>query len=290
VVTRLELITSDFGEIEHFDWVEMLAERLPLAVLAGVLGIPASDQVELHAQLATIGGSLERDDEHSKAAVERSINELESYVCGLMAERGARPGDDLVSGLLQVQVGGDRLTSTEVVKMVTLLLVAGYDTTAAFLGNAALTVLTHPDTAEQWRRNPVLDAIAVEELMRFDPPVQLVSRIVREDTCLGATPLPTRTQVLAVLAAANRDPGVFVDPDRLDLNRDNASRHLGFGAGAHLCLGAQLARIEARVVLPAMLRRWRTWELDGEPIRNERVTLRALTSLPVRLGQPRMTR
>jgi cytochrome P450 len=149
------------------------------------------------------------------------------------------------------------------------------------IGNGTLALLRNRDQFERLRANPDLDHNAIEELLRYDSPVTFTQRITLEDYQLGDVTIPARQQVIPILAAANHDPAVFAEPDRLDLGRENANRHLAFGGGHHFCLGAALARLEGEVAIPSLVRRFPNMELHGNPERRDTFTLRGLTHLPV---------
>jgi cytochrome P450 len=183
-----------------------------------------------------------------------------------------------------VEEAGDRLSPAELISFVVLLYVAGHETTVNLIGNSVLALLRHPDQLVRWRDDPALDDRAVDELLRFDGPVQHTVRVplvsVSYEGAHGDTVevLPGET-VLTVLGAANHDPAVFDDPHTLDLERPNANRHLAFGAGIHYCLGASLARLEASVAITSLIRRFPTIDLVGEPTWRDRVTIRGVERL-----------
>jgi cytochrome P450 len=179
-----------------------------------------------------------------------------------------------------VEADGDRITAEEVVDLALLLLLAGHETTVNLIGNGVLALLHAPDQLDLLRRTPDLVPGAVDELLRFDSPVQMTQRVAPEDVDLAGCRVRAGDEILLVLGAANRDPVVFADPHRLDVTRD-ARRHVAFGGGIHHCLGASLARVEGQVALSALLARFRHLELAGPPVRRPTFTLRGLESLPV---------
>jgi cytochrome P450 len=198
-----------------------------------------------------------------------------------VAERRRSPRDDLLSALIQAEEEGDRLSEIELLATVLLLYIAGHETTVNLIGNGLLALLRHPDQRRAWIDDPSLDANAVDELLRFDSPVQVSGRFPLDDVELGGVTMAKGETVLTILAAANHDPDVFAEPERLDLRRANAGRHMAFGGGAHYCLGANLARAEAQVALGTIVRRLPTIELAGEPVWRDTFTLRGLTQLPI---------
>jgi cytochrome P450 len=207
-----------------------------------------------------------------------------------MAERTAaaiewkrkHPADDLLTALINAEEDGDALSDAELIAQVVLLYVAGHETTVNLIGNGTFALLNHPDQAELWRGRPDLDDNAVEELLRFDSPVQLSRRITLADYEVEGQVIPKGCFVIASLGSANRDEAVFgSDAGELRIDRPNAKQHVSFGGGVHHCLGAALARREGRAALSSLVRRFPKLALAGEPSRNERINLRGLTELPV---------
>jgi cytochrome P450 len=177
-------------------------------------------------------------------------------------------------------VAGDRLSEPELYANSALLLVAGHETTTNLIGNGTLALLRHPDQLDRLRRDPALVPSAVEEFLRYESPVQFITRLLKEDLSLGGKQLRAGQTVLVMLGAANRDPEQFADPDRLDVGRSD-SKHVAFGLGSHFCLGAQLARLEGRIVFETLLRRLPNLRLDGEVQYRKHFNLRGLEALPV---------
>jgi len=254
----------------HMDLIADLAFPLPATVISEMLGIPSEDRDRFKkwsddttAVVGNIASNLSPD------VLRRSITamqELRDYFEGIIKERRAKPRDDLISNLLKAQEEGDRLSDLELLANCILLLNAGHETTTNLIGNGAWALLRHPDQMERLRREPALIATAIEELLRYDSPVQFTSRIVKADIEVGGKLLRAGQVLLLVLGAANRDPEVFVDPDRLDIARQD-NKHLAFGIGSHFCLGAPLARLEGRMVFETLLRRLPNLRLQGSPPR-----------------------
>ena len=187
-----------------------------------------------------------------------------------------------MSALAQAEEEGDRLTELEMLNMLRLLLIAGNETTTNLIGNGVLALLRHPDQLQRLRDDPSLIPLAVDELLRFDSPVQTDFRRALEDCEVNGFPLKKRDNIVLLLGAANRDPDVFDEPDRLDVGRGDRS-HLSFGRGIHHCIGAPLARLEGRIVLEMLLERYSQINLRGEQPRfRNSIVLRGLESLPVR--------
>jgi pimeloyl-[acyl-carrier protein] synthase len=268
---------------EVFDLIEFLAYPLPVQVICSLLGVPAADQAVFtgwsRALARSIDPSILRSPEDD-AAIDAAESALGEYLAGLLAERRAAPGDDLLSALLAVQDGSDRISPAEVVSLAMLLLVAGHETTVNLIGNGTLALLHAPDQLRLLRRSPELIPGAVDELLRFDSPVQISQRVVVRDMELAGRAVRAGDEIVLVLGAANRDPAVFAEPARLDVTRPEAHRHVAFGGGIHHCLGAALARLEGQVAFAAMLDRLSGLELAGEPVRRPTFTLRGLASLP----------
>jgi len=202
------------------------------------------------------------------------------YIRKLVALRKAEPRDDLVSALVQAREADDQLSEDELLSMIFLLLVAGHETTVNLIGNGVLALLRNPDQLALLRSRPELLTAALEELLRWDSPVQLTARVVGEECELGGRTLRPGELLLTLLGAANRDPAQFPEPDRLDLTRE-PSQHFSFGRGIHFCLGAPLARLEGRLAIGSLVSRFPGLRLAGEPVRSETITLRGLRSLPL---------
>jgi cytochrome P450 len=258
-----------------------LAYPLPVTVIAEMLGVPPEDYQIFKDWSATLAANLDplRAGEMREAAFD-ARDALSEYLSGIVDKRRARPRDDMISALLAVEESGDALSHRELLIMCNLLLIAGHETTVNLIGNGLRALLTHPDQLERLRDEPDLIETAVEELLRFDSPVQLTGRVVSEDLEVGGVQMRPGHFVMVLLGAANRDPAQFPDPDRLDLAR-HPNQHLSFGRGIHFCLGAPLARVEGQVAIGSLVRRFPRLRLAGEPVQRDTVTLRGLESLPV---------
>jgi cytochrome P450 len=216
-----------------------------------------------------------------EAAAETAAAEFVAYLRELAADRRRSPGEDLLSHLVGVRdADGDTLTEDELVTSCVLLLNAGHEATVNVSGNGLLALLRHPDQLRRLREDRALLPTAIEELMRFDSPLQLFERTAAEDVEIGGVTVPRGQKVAALLGSANRDPAVFPDADTLDVGRaDNP--HISFGAGIHFCIGAPLARVELQASFSALLDRTTTIELGGEPRRRPEFVIRGLADLPV---------
>ncbi len=267
----------------RFDLLADYALPLPLTLIARILGVPERDNDRFRrwttALFSIAGGNPLR--------TVPSVLRFLRYLRALIADRAAHPIDDLVSGLVAARDSDDRLTTDEILAMIVLLLTAGHETTANLIGTGALALLQHPDQMALLRDDPAVVRTAVEELVRYVVPAETATqRYAREDLVLAGVTVPRGATVLAVIASANRDPAHFTDPDSLDLRR-SPNRHLSFGQGAHYCLGASLARLEASVALPTLVRRVPGLRLAVRPDQltwRGGIILRGLRALPVSAG------
>ena len=279
-----DALIDRMAEKEQVDVIADLAYPLPVAVICEMLGVPLADQGRFHAWSAALVHSLDLTDEpavYNRASV--AAAEMTAYFDALLAERRAQPQTDILSALVAAEEAGDRLTTEELFGTCALLLVAGHETTVNLIGNGTLALLRHPDQWQRLHNEPGLIASAVEELLRYDSPVQLTSRAALTDVTYKGQRFPRGTFVTFLLGAANHDPAVFADPTRLDVGRAN-NRHLAFGGGIHYCLGAPLARLEGEIALGTLARRLPTLALaGGPPVYRDNVALRGLEALPAKL-------
>ncbi|HSK02256.1 MAG TPA: cytochrome P450 [Kofleriaceae bacterium] len=268
-----------------FDLMDAIAHPLPAMLLADMMGVPAADVGPFRAWSAAIGRGLDPDivlTRDQVAARQGAREQFNRYFTELAAERRKHPTGDLVSALVAVEDGGTRLTEGELVTSCTLIMSAGYALTVHLIGNGMLALLRHPAQRAWLRANPDRLAGAVEELLRYDPPAQMISRLVLADTDLAGSPVKAGEILFLILAAANRDPRVYTAPDELDLAR-GSERNLGFGHGIHYCLGAPLARLTAQVAIGALA----GLDLaiaDPGPAQGEGMVVRGLARLPVTLA------
>jgi pimeloyl-[acyl-carrier protein] synthase len=266
----------------QIDVLADLAYPLPTIVICELLGVPLEDRESFKGWAA--GGSRLLDgylDQDTMMQAMVSGMELFRYMTDLVEDRRRHLGTDLLSALIQAEESGDRLTHAELLTTVTLLFVAGFETTMNLVGNGTLALLRNPGEMARLRDDPSLVRTGVEELMRYDGPVHITARIATTDVEIGGRTIRPGEQVVVSLAAANRDPEQFPDPDRLDVAR-TPNRHLALGGGPHFCLGAALARIEGQAAFAALLRRFRSLELATErPTYREHFVIRGLTGLKV---------
>jgi len=266
------------------DLVPSYADELPVAVIAELLGIPEADRPLLRPWSNAIVKMYEYD---RPAAVESTAEvaaaEFVAYLRELAAQRRTKPVDDLISHLVSVRdADGDQLTEDELVTTCILLLNAGHEATVNVTCNGILALLRNPDELARLRADPTLIPTAVEELMRYDSPLQLFERTAVRDVEIGDVTVRQGQKVAALLGSANRDPAVFPDADRLVLGRTE-NPHISFGAGIHFCIGAPLARVELQASFAALLAGTATIELAGEPLRRPEFVIRGLAELPVTL-------
>jgi cytochrome P450 len=264
------------------DLIAALAYPLPVNVICALLGVPAADHRQFHRWSDAIARSLDLTEESAiyDRAAEAAVA-LTGYLEGLLAERRARPQADLISALVAVEEAGDRLSKEELFATCALLLIAGHETTVNLIGNGTLALLRHPDQWQQLQQAPDLAQPAVEELLRYDSPVQLTARMAHEDISFQGQTFRRGQQVAFLLGAANRDSAVFADPVRLDIGR-RENRHLAFGSGIHYCLGAPLARLEGEIAFATLARRLPRLALASDTITyRDNLVLRGLEALPV---------
>ncbi len=266
--------------------VEDLAYPLPVQVISELLGVPPEDHERFKGWSTDLARGLDPDfilPEDVLAKRNEAIEAFSAYFLELIAERRREPQDDLLSALVDAEDTGDRLTERELLSTCTLLLVAGHETTVNLIANGALALVRHPDELRRLRDDDTVARSAVEELLRFDPPVQLTSRVALEDIEVGGATLAKGSMAVLLLGSANRDPAAFPDPDRLDLGRTD-NHHLAFGFGTHFCLGAPLARLEGEVALTTLVRRFPDLALATDtPRYKENLILRGLEELPLSL-------
>lgn len=285
---RVTAITDELlattGDQDELDVVAAVAHPLPAIVIAELLGVPAADRDRFKAWstdvAALVFGAVDDDSRHARAS--QGMAELVAYLSALVHGARGRDDDDLLVLLVGARTSdGDVLTHDEIVAMCTLLLFGGHETTTNLLGSGVLALLDHPDQADRLREDPSLTATAVEELLRFDGPARISARVAREDFVLHGHAIAAGQRIFLVLAAANRDPTRFTDPDALDVGRD-PNPHLGFGLGQHYCLGAPLARLEARIAIPRIMRRLDGMQRTPGPLRWQPTLIsRSLVALPV---------
>ncbi|KAF3466574.1 cytochrome P450 [Streptomyces sp. Tu 3180] len=280
-----EDLVSALAEAGGGDLLKDVAEPLPVAVIAEMLGIPESDRAPLRPWSADICGMYELNPPQEAAAkAVRASAEFSDYLRELIAERRKNPGDDLISGLIAAHdEDDDRLTEQEMISTCVLLLNAGHEATVNSTVNGWWALFRHPDQLAALRADHSLVPSAVEELMRYDTPLQLFERWVLDEIEIDGRVIPRGAEIAMLFGSANHDPAVFTDPSRLDLTRaDNP--HISFSAGIHYCIGAPLARIELAASMTALLEKAPTLRLAEEPRRKPNFVIRGLEGLAVEVG------
>ncbi|MEE9608099.1 MAG: cytochrome P450 [Myxococcota bacterium] len=274
-------LLDDVVPAGRMDLVRDLAIPLPVTVIAELLGIDPAlrDQFKQWSDAIALGmGGI--SGEYTVEDIRRAADEVSDYIDRIAAERRAQPRDDLVSALVQAE-GGEALSNDEVISFVFLLLVAGNETTTNLIGNAARALLDHPETLAKVAADPSLVPAMLEETLRYDSPVQGLPRLMLSDVEIGGATLPKDARVILLFGSANRDETQFPEPDRFDIHRDTQA-HLAFGHGIHFCLGAALARLEARVAFETLFARCRDLRLEADQIETlDSMLLRGPKSLPL---------
>ncbi|MET9684579.1 cytochrome P450 [Streptomyces coeruleorubidus] len=266
------------------DLLKDVAEPLPVAVIAEMLGIPESDRAPLRPWSADICGMYELNpSEETAAKAVRASVEFSDYLRELIAARRKEPGEDLVSGLIAAHDEGDRLTEQEMISTCVLLLNAGHEATVNSTVNGWYALFRNPAQLEVLRADHTLIPSAVEELMRYDTPLQLFERWVLDEIEIAGTTIPRGAEIAMLFGSANHDPTVFENPSALDLARQD-NPHISFSAGIHYCIGAPLARIELAASMGALLERASTLRLAAEPVRKPNFVIRGLEGLAVEVG------
>jgi cytochrome P450 len=280
-------VALEKGEV---DFVEAMTYPLPVVAIAEIIGVPADDREQFKhwsdAAVEDLGNGLFVPPGPERLQkMGRIMTEMGQYFSSLADERRRAPREDLLTGLVQAEVEGSKLSHQEMITMLVLLLVAGNETTTSLIGNTVLELLDHPDELRRLRANPDLSAAAIEEVLRFSSPVQMDPRWLARDTVVRDVKLDAGRFVVSWLGSANRDEEVFEKADRFDIGRKD-NRHIAFGFGIHYCLGANLARLEARVALETLMQRTRSFERVGDvPLpMHPSIVFRGVTRLPLRLS------
>jgi len=268
----------------RMDVIADFANPMPAIVTAELLGVPSADHEQLKAwsaDFAEMLGNFQHNPDRI-ARVVQSVADMTAYFRSAMQQQARSPRDGLIRLLMDASGGDAGLDDDEVIANIIVTMVGGQETTTNLIGNGLLTLLDHPDELARLRDDPSIIGAAVEELLRYESPSQHTARLAPDDMVLGGKRIRKRQAVMAVMAAGNRDPARFADPDRLDLTRPN-NRHLAFGWAAHFCFGAPLARIEGQIAFATLLRRLRGLALaPGRLVWRENLGLRGLAALPVR--------
>jgi cytochrome P450 len=280
IAAMADELLEDAGH--EFDLIEKFAFPLPAMVIAELLGAPAEDQARFQKWTSDVAGAV--DSTADEAARQRGAiarEQMADYFAALVVDRSRRPREDLISQLVAVHDSGDCLSLGELLSMCALLLAAGHETTVSLIANEVLALARERAEWMHLRDEPARISAAVEEVLRYESPVQLTDRVALEDVAVGGYRIEKGQRVIAAIGAANRDPSVFADPDRFDLTRE-PNPHLAFGHGIHFCLGAPLARMEGQLALSALLRRFSQVEVSRPAMRAPTPMFRKIRHLPVR--------
>ncbi|HXZ53823.1 MAG TPA: cytochrome P450 [Burkholderiales bacterium] len=287
VVRLVERLLAEMAERREIDFIEAFAARIPIEVIGNLLDVPRSDRGPLRGwSVAILSGLEPRLTPAMHEAGNRAVAEFLAYLEMLVAERRKKPGDyesDVLTRLIQGEKDGERLTEKELLHQCIFLLNAGHETTTNLIGNGLWLLLTRPDELARLRSDPALVPSAVEEMLRYEGPIQLNNRRLSAPLELGGKSLPAGTFVTIGIGAANRDPAQFPDPERFDVAR-KPNRHLAFGQGEHACAGMNVARMEGRIAFARLLARFSEIELTGDPVRDRRIRFRGFSRLPVRVN------
>ncbi len=279
-----ELCDSVDGAGGTVEFVHDWARLLPLKVICEMIGVPRVDVAQMGewAHGLSVASGMASSD--ARRAGDEAMSSFNDYVTAMVEERRARRSNDLLSALIEAEEAGDRLSAQELVAMVVQLIFAGHETTQNLLANGMYRLLAHPQQMSLLRADPARIAPAIEEMLRYDPPIIFTSRIATADVELAGVPVAAGQLVMLNLTAGNHDPARFPDPARFDVTRPDV-RHLSFGYGTHFCLGANLARLEAEIAFSTLLRRYRSFEEVGESDWTTFTPLRGRQRLDLTLGR-----
>jgi cytochrome P450 len=277
---------SGHGESGEIDLIGEYAFVIPFAVIHAMLGLPDTDVAMVRGWSHAITQTLEPylTPEQVTAALDGG-SRMDAYLADAVEQKRRQPGDDLLTQLIEAEEEGDRMSTPELLSMVSLLFVAGHETTVNLIGNGIHALLQNPDQLALVRDDDSVDATVADELLRWDSPVQTSGRRLLHDTVISGVEIAADEMVLTALGSANRDPAFWGDTaNTLDVTRPDAARHVSFGSGIHHCLGAALARLEGEIAVTRFIRRFPELALAGEPTFNARIILRGRNTLPLRLG------
>ncbi len=286
MIAMVDGLLDAMAEKERADIIGDLAAAVPIEVIGNLLAIPHADRGPLRAWSLAILGALEpAPDADTLAVGELAVAEFLAYLRLLVEDRRKAPGNpdrDVLTRLIQGEQGGEKLSEIELLQNCIFILNAGHETTTNLIGNGLFALLAWPQERARLIADPRLMPTAVEEFLRFDSPVQLGNRQATADVTIAGQDIPAGSFITIGIGAANRDPDVFVDPDRLDVSR-TGNRHLAFASGVHVCVGLAIARMEGRVTIQRFLQRFPDYSLAGTPVRGGRARFRGFLELPVRL-------
>ena len=285
IQSLVDAILDTAAERGSIELVDALAFPVPFQVISDLLDLPTerSDDIRDWSQALTAALEPTASTETLHDA-ERASRLMGAYLGEVIEDRRQHLGDDVLSALITVEEAGERMSTAELLSFVTLLYVAGHETTVNLIGNGTLALLNNRDELRRWRDDPTIGSAAVDELLRFDGPVQHTVRVPTEVVRYGDVTVQPGSMVMTILGAANHDPSVFDNPHALRLDRPNAGRHVALSAGIHYCLGASLAKLEAEIAIGSLIRRFETIEMTATPTWRDRLTIRGMSSLPLALA------
>ena len=282
-----ELLDAVAGQ-ESFDLMAALAEPLPIRIIAEMIGVDPAHEQQFREWSRDLAASLDANaTEEQRSRADAATLGLGEYYQSVIAEHRAHPRADLISGLIAAEEEGAHLSDVEMISILILLLVAGNVTTTDLIGNGVLALLEHPEQLAKLRADPSLVTNAVEEMLRYDPPVTGAHRVALQDVEVGGCPIAAGQTLLAAVGGANRDPDAYPNPDEFDISRGDVHHH-SFGGGPHYCLGAPLARLEATIAVGTLVHRFPHLRLDPSrpPVRRYLPAFRGLASLTVAVSEP----
>jgi len=286
VLRLIERLLERMAELRELDFIEAFAARIPVEVIGNLLQVPHAERAPLRGwSLAILSGLEPAPSPEALERGNRAVSDFVAYLRTLIEARRRRPGDresDVLTRLIQGEQDGERLTETELHHQCIFLLNAGHETTTNLIGNGMWLLLRHPAELERLRADPALVPSAIEEMLRYEGPIQLNNRRLVAPMVLGAAELPSGTSITIGIGAVNRDPAQFSDPERFDVGR-RPNRHVAFGQGDHACAGMNVARLEGRIAFARLLARFAAIEAAGEPVRDRRIRFRGFRTLPVRV-------
>jgi pimeloyl-[acyl-carrier protein] synthase len=276
-----ELLDAALAKRE-FDLISAYAFELPVRVIADMLGVPHRDHAQFRAWSGVLAQAIDfNQDDRFMTEASAVARQLDGYVRALIDEKRAKPSDDILSGIVHAELNGDSLSIEEVVGTVALLLFAGHETTVNLIGNGTLAFMQNPQQLALLKQDPVLISNAVEEVLRYNSPVQATTRLTSTDMQVGTLKLKKGWEVMTWIGAANHDPRIFTAPERFDITRKDI-KHLSFGGGIHYCIGASLARMEGQIALATLFERAPSLALASDVLQwRPLIVLRGLTALPV---------
>jgi len=287
VVRLVDALLERIAAAREVNFIDAFATEIPIEVIGNLLGVPRSDRAPLRGWSVAILSGLEPTlTPEMLERGNRAVGEFLDYLKRLVAERRRKPGDydtDVLTRLIQGEQDGERLTEKELYHQCIFLLNAGHETTTNLIGNGLWLLLTHPEELARLRADPTLVPIAIEEMLRYEGPIQLNNRRLKAPMDVGGKTLAEGTSITIAIGGANRDPAQFLDPDRFDAGR-KPNRHVAFGQGDHACSGMNVARMEGRVAFSRLLARFPKIELAGEPERDRRIRFRGFRNLPIRVS------